>query len=158
MKKIFVILLAALPLLVGSCSKDDEENNNGGENEEVITPGNDTRPTWEYPNYNNWEQTMTVRLLMQKELEPYVTDGDLLCAKINDEVRGLTPPEIDGDEKSFPITIGADGAEGRVFLSYYCDSLHRILTIDWADFNANAVPMGDDDFYRPTFWNPKSKK
>ena len=158
MKKIFIMLLATLPLLVGGCSKDDEENNTGGEKEDVITPGTDTRPDWEYPNYDKWEQTMSIRLLMQTELEPYVTTQDLMCAKINDEVRGLTPPVIEEDEKFFPLTVGADGAEGRVFLSYYCDSLHRVFTIDWADFNADAVPMGDDDFYRPTFWTPKSKK
>ena len=162
MKKILFMIIAALAFMAWSCSKsdDDDGTNNPGEvtpqpgpDEDSITiaPGTDAKPAWENPNYDNWEQTMSVRILMQKELEPYVTGEDLLCAMMKDEVRGLTPPVIEPEGTFFPLTVGADGAEARVFLHYYCDSLHRIFTIDWADFNASTVPMGDDSFYRPVF-------
>lgn len=164
-----MMIIATLALVAVGCSKSDDDdiggngggngNGNGGEggNDDttlVITPGTDERPAWEYPDYDKWEQTMSVKILMQNELEPYMTQNDLLCATMNDEVRGLTPPTIEDeyDSRFFPLTIGADGAEARIFLHYYCDSLHRIFTIDWSGFDANAIPMGDDPyFYRPTF-------
>ena len=159
MKKILFVIIAALAVMAWSCSKSDDDDNivappqpiPTNKDSVTIESGNDVKPAWEYPNYDNWEQTMSVRILVQKELESYVTGEDLLCATMKDEVRGLTPPVIEPEGTFFPLTVGADGAEARVFLHYYCDSLHRIFTIDWADFNASTVPMGDDSFYRPVF-------
>lgn len=175
MKKLLIIF-AALAIMAGSCSKEegdaeqpkDNPGNNQegdgtekpGNNQEDTIPvnvessllaGNDTRPDWEAPNYDNWEQTMSVRILPQKILEPYVTEGDLLCAMMNDEVRGLTEPVFDPDMTFFPLTVGADGAEAKIFLYYYCDSLHRIYSTEWTDFNASLPPMGEDGIYRPEF-------
>lgn len=165
-----MLIMATLALVAMGCSKSDDDDNGGngngngngggngngngnGNSSLVITPGTDEKPAWEYPDYDRWEQTMTLQLLMQKELEPYVTSSDLLCATMNDEVRGLTGPTIEEEYGSrfFPLTIGGDGAEARIFLHYYCDSLHRIFSIDWADFNTSVVPMGDNAFYRPVF-------
>ena len=113
--------------------------------------GNDVRPNWEAPNYDNWEQTMSVRILPQQKLEPFVTKNDLLCAMMNNEVRGLTEPVFEPDMTFFPLTVGADGAEAKIYLYYYCDSLHRIYSTVWTDFNASLPPMGEDGIYRPEF-------
>ena len=171
MKKLLIIF-AALAIMAGSCSKEEgdaeQPKNNPGNNKEGIgtekpgnnqedtiavnvdsslLAGNDARPDWEAPNYDNWEQTMSVRILPQKKLEPYVTEGDLLCAMM----RGLTEPVFEPDMIFFPLTIGADGAEAKIHLYYYCDSLHRIYTTQWTDFNASLPPMGEDGIYRPEF-------
>ncbi len=168
MKKILIII-ASLAFVAWGCSKSDDDNNNTGgkpgEGTEIndstgnsgsdissqLTPGTDERPDWQVPNYDNWEQTMSVMILPQKELQPFVTENDLLCAQMNGEVRGLTAPVIDQDITFFPLTVGADGAEARVYLYYYCDSLHRIFSTDWAEFNPSVVPTGESTFYRPVF-------
>ena len=41
--------------------------------------------------------------------------------------------------------------EAKIFLYYYCDSLHRIYSTEWTDFNASLPPMGEDGIYRPEF-------
>lgn len=160
MKKILMII-ATIGLVALGCSKSDHEDNtdpdnpnNGNENTEAVeqlTPGTDERPDWQDPDYDNWEQTMSVMILPQEKLKPYVTENDLLCAQMNGEVRGLTEPVIEEDMIFYPLTVGADGAEARVFLHYYCDKLHRIFSLDWADFNPSVVPTGESSFYRPLF-------
>ena len=121
-----MLIMATLALVAMGCSKSDDDDNGGngngngngggngngngnGNSSLVITPGTDEKPAWEYPDYDRWEQTMTLQLLMQKELEPYVTSSDLLCATMNDEVRGLTGPTIEEEYGScfFPLTCTA---------------------------------------------------
>lgn len=94
---------------------------------------------------------MSVSLLMQRELEPYVTAQDLLCATIGNEVRGLTAPTIEEGLIFFPLTVAANGGGETVSLSYYCERLHRIFTIPWTTFDASVAPMGEDGIYRPQF-------
>lgn len=175
MKKL-LIFFAALALLAGSCSKEEGDadiagnnqsgnvNGSGNENQfdgktdsienavdSSMLAGNDVRPNWEAPNYDNWEQTMSVRILPQQKLESFVTKNDLLCAMMNNEVRGLTEPVFEPDMTFFPLTVGADGAEAKIYLYYYCDSLHRIYSTEWTDFNSSLPPMGEDGIYRPEF-------
>ena len=94
---------------------------------------------------------MSISLLMQRELEPYVTTNDLLCAIIGDEVRGLTAPTIEEGLIFFPLTVAANGKGESIKLSYYCERLHRIFTIPWTTFDASVVPMGEGGIYRPQF-------
>lgn len=98
-----------------------------------------------------FEQTMSVSLLMQHELEPYVTTQDLICATIGDEVRGLTSPVVEDGLIFFPLTVAANGKGENVKLSYYCERLHRIFTILWTTFDASVAPMGEGGIYRPQF-------
>lgn len=165
MKKIMMII-ASIAFMAWGCSKSDEHDENidkpDGQGTEIddstgtdanskLTLGTDARPDWMVPNYDNWEQTMSVMILPQLELMPFVTENDLLCAQMNGEVRGLAEPVIEHDITFFPLTVGADGAEARVWLYYYCDSLHRVFSTDWADFNPSVVPTGESTFYRPVF-------
>ena len=142
--------LCLLPLLFLSCSGSDDNEPTPPAQQE-ITAGTDTRPAWQAPQYTAFEQTMSVSVLMQKELEPYVTQQDLLCATIGNEVRGLTTPTVEDGLIFFPLTVAANGGGEAIHLSYYCDQLHRIFTIPWTTFNASVAPMGEGGIYRPQF-------
>ena len=143
-----LLLLLSL-LLFLSCSSDSDDTNTS--DQQVIAEGTDERPDWQAPLYTAFEQTMSVQILMQRELEPYVTSEDLLCATIDGEVRGLTPPSQEGTTLFFPLTVASNGGGVTVTLSYYCDKLHRIFTIPWTTFDATTPPMGEGGIYRPQF-------
>lgn len=152
MKKLITIgvCIALLPFLFLSCSGSDD-NEQPIIIQQTIAPGSDARPDWQSPQYAAFEQTMSVQVLMQHELEPYVTTQDLLCATIEGEVRGLTPPTVEDSLIFFPLTVAANGGGEAVNLSYYCDQLHRIFTIQWTTFDASVSPMGEGGIYRPQF-------
>lgn len=142
--------LCLLSLLFLSCSGSDD-NEPSSPTQQAIVSGSDARPAWQAPQYTAFEQTMSVSVLMQRELEPYVTQQDLLCATIGDEVRGLTTPTVEEGLIFFPLTVAANGKGEMVSLSYYCDRLHRIFTIPWTTFDTSVAPMGEDGIYRPQF-------
>lgn len=143
-------LCLLLPLVFLSCSGSDE-NDPHSPTPQTIASGNDARPAWQAPQYTSFEQTMSVSLLMQRELEPYVTTQDLLCATIGNEVRGLTAPTVEEGLIFFPLTVAANGKGESITLSYYCERLHRIFTIPWTTFDASVAPMGEGGIYRPQF-------
>ena len=144
-KTIFAI--AALAFLAWGCSSDsDEDTRPTG-----IPEGTETRPAWTAPNYDLYEQTMSVDILLQDELLQYASEQDLLCATINNEVRGVATALQVNDQWVFPLTVVSNEAGVTVGLSYYCDKLHRIFTINWTQFDASVAPTGTGDIYKPKF-------
>ena len=144
--------LCLLPLFLLSCSDSDSDSNGSDpSNQQTIASGNDARPDWQAPQYTTFEQTMSVQILMQHELESYVTSQDLLCATIDGEVRGLTTPHWEDGIIFFPLIVAANGGGVSVSLSYYCDRLHRIFSIPWTTFDASVKPTGEGGIYRPQF-------
>lgn len=156
-----LITLAALTLMAWGCSSSD--NDTTAPTPPATTPttvvieaGTDARPTtWQTPDFNLYEQTMNVEILLQEELQPYASDEDLLCATIGEDIRGLaTPLQVDG-KWVFPLTVGSNESDVAVNLSYYCERLHRIFTIAWATFDATTPPTGTGSIYQPTFFETK---
>ena len=148
-KIISMLMLAALAIMAGACSSDDDDEPGGGTTDpekpvtEYLTPGNDQRPDWRAPDYTLYGGiTMAVQVELGDTLANYQSGNDLMCAKIGDEVRAVTPP----------LSIAGDGTDQAVSLHYYCDQLHRIFTIkDWATFDASTKPTGESSLYRPCF-------
>lgn len=153
MKKylISMMLLAALTLAVGSCSKDNEDSETNGSS--IVQEGNDARPTqWILPDASLYELRMTVQVELGDTLVNFQSSEDLMCAKISGQVRAVTTPHETGGVIYYPLIIFDDGEGEMVSLFYYCDRLHRIFTIkDWAQFSASAAPTGDSGIYRPEF-------
>ncbi len=144
-KTIFAI--AALAFLAWGCSSDsDEDTRPTG-----IPEGTETRPAWTAPNYDLYEQTMSVDVLLQDTLVQYASKQDLLCATINNEVRGVATALQVNDQWVCPLTVVSNEAGVTVGLSYYCDKLHRIFTINWTQFDASVAPTGTGDIYKPKF-------
>lgn len=152
MMKKKILALAALALLAWGCSSDDDGTTTPPTPEEttVIEPGTDTRPDWVAPNANSYEQNMNVFLTLQNELQPYISANDLLCAKIDGEVRGVAVPHQDAGDWLISMIVFSNGA-APIQLSYYCDKLHRIFTTDWTTFDADVAPTGTGGIYQPEF-------
>lgn len=159
-KKFFpILMLAALAFMAGACSSDDDTDNGGESKEpeptvyEYLTPGSDQRPDWKAPDYTLYGGiTMAVQVQLGDTLAYYQSGGDLMCAKIDGEVRAVTPPQATGGVTYYPLSIAGDGTNMAVSLHYYCDQLHRIFTIkDWATFDASTKPTGESSLYRPCF-------
>lgn len=155
MMKHNIILMAALTLMVWSCSSTDDEPRKPEEETSqdttvVIQPANDERPAWQAPDYARYEQTMSVFLHLQSELVPYASSSDVLCATISGDVRGIA--NFDADNTGFVLIIAGDSSDEIISLSYYCDRLHRLFTLtNWASFDSAMAPMGTGGLYTPIF-------
>ena len=147
------IICPSLGMVFTGCSSDDDEQQEPKPSVEAkpLEQGNDQRPGWQSPNYDVYEMTMSVEVCLQDRLQAYASANDVLCATIGGEVRGVATP-LQVDEKwVFPLTVGSNESQVPVTLSYYCDSLHRIFTASWTNFDASAAPMGVGGIYEPVF-------
>lgn len=162
MKKLLYLAGVALvaTLLLGACSKSDdgESNENEGQKEVNWTPkeGTDVRPTWAKPTDASWmdEWPMSVQIGIQPELQPYVSDGDLMCAMLKDEVRAVSGLKETGGQYYFMLPIMGNSGDGFVTLKYYCDRLHRIFTFtDWMEFDTTIQPTDQGTPYIVQFFN-----
>lgn len=154
MMKKYILALAVLALLAWGCSSDDSESTMPTpptpEETTVIETGSDTRPDWVAPNANAFEQTMNVYMMLQDKLQPYISENDMVCAKIDGEVRGVAVPRLDEGDWLISLIVFSNGA-APIQLSYYCDRLHRIFSIEWTTFDADVAPTGTGGIYKPTF-------
>ena len=94
---------------------------------------------------------MFVRVQLQDTLQSYASDQDLLCATINNEVRGVAKAKQLNGEWVFDTHIGSNDMGKLINLLYYCDKLHRIYTIEWGKFDTTTPPTGEGNFYQPVF-------
>ena len=147
------LLLAALVFVASGCSSHDDDIVTIETPETTtIERGNDARPSWQNPNYDDYELTMTVVVTLQDTLRPYASDEDLMAATIDGQVRALATARTSGNKWYFPLTIAANGGERTMTLSYWCKDLQRIFTIDaWATFDPSAAPTGTSALYEPLF-------
>ena len=146
-----IIALAALAFMAWGCNSSDDDDQMPIPAESVTAASADNRPTWDAPNYDLYEQTMVVEVLLQEKLKTYASAQDMLCATINNEVRGVaTPVQLDSTWM-FPLTIASNNVAEDISLSYYCEKLHRIYTIEWTTFDATVAPTGKDGIYLPVF-------
>jgi hypothetical protein len=141
-----IVAIAALAFLAWGCSSDDLPLT-----KKEIPAGTDVRPTWQATNYDLYELTMSVDVLLQDTLVKYASTEDLLCATINNEVCGVAAAEQVDDQWLFPLTVGSNDASAMVNLSYYCEKLHRIYTINWTTFDASVSPTVSEGIYKPEF-------
>ena len=144
-----ILALAALAFLAWGCSSSSDSDE---ELLPVVTlEGSDARPAWTAPNYDLYEQTMSVDILLQDTLAQYASAQDMVCALVNNEVRGLALAQQVDNQWLFPLTVASNDGGVMVVLSYYCDKLHRIFTINWTQFDASVAPTGTDGIYKPKF-------
>lgn len=141
-----MIALAALAFMAWGCSSDNDDDQG------LFKMGNDARPAeWRIPNFNDYELTMSIDVKLQDVLQAYGSENDLLCAFIQDEIRGLAEPIQVNGQWVFPMTVGSNASDVPVFLSYYCDRLHRIYTTQWTTFDTTLPPTGVGGIYQPEF-------
>ena len=158
MMKKSILALAALALLAWGCSSDGDNSTSPAPTPNPPTPtpteipsGTDTRPAWQSPNYDLYEQVMNVDVQLQDTLVKYASEQDLMSAIIGGEVRGVAAAQQNDDNWVFPLIIASDNAGVAIELSYYCDKLHRIFSIQWTTFDASVAPTGTGGIYQPEF-------
>ena len=150
-----ILALAALALLAWGCSSDGDGTSTQPTpptpTPTEIPAGTDTRPTWQSPNYDLYEQTMIVEVQLQDTLAKYASAQDLMSATIGGEVRGVAAAQQNDDNWTFPLIIASNNVGVAIELSYYCDKLHRIFSIQWTTFDASVAPTGTGGIYQPEF-------
>ena len=151
-----VVLSATLLFTACSTSDDVAPGTKPVDPTEKAVPqaGTDERPTWIAPDISLFSgDPMTVQIALQEELQPYVGDGDLMCAKLNGEVRAVSNLYESYGQKHFRLSIYVSGNEGAVTLCYYCKQLSRIFTVEnWKTFDASTAPTDGGTPYVPTFF------
>jgi len=151
-----ILALAALATMAWGCSTSDDEAPTPSEpTSQGILQGMELRPTtWLAVNYDLYESLMFVDVVLQDTLQPYASKADMMCATVDGEVRGVAPePTNEGGSWMFHMTVGSNESNVPVALSYYCDSLKRIFTVDeWTTFDANRAPTGEGAVYVPVFY------
>ena len=156
MKKLLYLAGVALvaTLLLGACSSDDDDNQQN-QNGSTLTEGTDARPSWvvssDASSMDEWP--MSVQIGVQSELLPYVSNADLMCAMLKDEVRAVSGLKETGGQYYFMLPIQGNSGEGLVTLKYYCDKLHRIFTVsDWKEFDSTIQPTDQGTPYEVQFF------
>lgn len=156
MKKLLYLAGVALvaTLLLGACSSDDDDNQQN-QNGSTLTEGTDVRPSWVVSSaassMDDWP--MSVQIGVQSELLPYVSNADLMCAILKDEVRAVSDLKETGGQYYFMLPIQGNSGEGLVTLKYYCDKLHRIFTVsDWKEFDSTIQPTDQGTPYEVQFF------
>ena len=153
--KIAGVVLSATLLLTACSSSDDDDNKPIDPTEKTVPqPGTDERPTWTAPDISLFGgDPMTVQVTLQDELLPYAGNEDLMCAKLNGEVRAVSNLDESYGQKHFRLSIYGSSNEGAVTLYYYCQQLSRIFTVDdWKAFDASTAPTDGGTPYVPTFF------
>lgn len=150
-----ILAIAALAFMAWGCSSshDDDDDMLNPPVAQTIAEGNDKRPDWQVqaPNYDLFEQTMTVDVVLQDTLQSYASVADLLCAKAGEEVRGVALPKAVDGQWTYTITVASNAPGEDISLYYYCDKLHRIFSTYWTRFDATLPPIGNDVIYQPVF-------
>jgi hypothetical protein len=115
---------------------------------------NQERPNWTQPAaiYENWT-TMMVQI--EKTLQPYASQQDLMAIFINDELRGLASPAVvvgSGESSSTKYLMKVWGNEKgtetvKVTLKYYSQQLQHIFSLsDNIRLDADVTTGIEGDF------------
>ena len=108
MKYIKVIAIAALAcIMAGSCSSDSDDQSGavtlketatGKPNWTIDLSYNEETPDWQAPDPSLYENWMIFMVRMQEELDPYISDDDMLALFIDGELRAVNHPAKPADE------------------------------------------------------------
>ena len=146
--------LCLLCVVCVSCGDDNELRDPYKQYKDYLSKGNETRPEWEEREglYTEYESTMSVQIQLQNILLPYLSDEDLMCAVIDDDVRAVASPAHTGGQIYFPLVIAGNSSDGEVCLHYYCKKLQRTYIIeDWMPFTPGLSPLDNGEPYKPKF-------
>ncbi len=159
------LLFACLALFVACSSDDDNEGGNKNATYTVTTVSeapvwqidwsfNQERPSWTEPDASLYENWTILKVQIEEELQPYVSEGDMMAVFINGELRGMTTPATLEDEtltnkfllKVYGNETGTETVH-HMSLQYYCQKLNQIFTLsDNIKLDSDQTTGIDEDF------------
>ena len=172
--KIMSILLASLVL--GACSSSDGDSNNSQQaySETTVTEApawqidwsyNQERPSWTEPDATLYENWTILKVLIEDELKPYTSEGDMMALFVNGELRGMaTPAVIVGSNqvengkfvmKAWGNETGAETV--NISLQYYSQTLKQIFTLSDVIKFSSDLDTGIESDYIPEFTSQVSR-
>ena len=114
---------------------------------------NQERPSWTEPDASLYENWTILKVQIEEELQPYVSEGDMMAVFVNGELRGMTTPATLEDEtltNKFLLKVYGNetGTETvHMSLQYYCQKLNQIFTLsDNIKLDSDQTTGIDEDF------------
>ena len=136
-----VILLASLTL--GACGSDDEQKAEGytvatvsqAPTWQIDWQGNDTRPDWQEPDIQNYENWSIIKVQIEDALIPYTSTDDLMAVFVAGECRAVQGPALvlgSPEQNTTTYLLKAwgnenDGERLVVTLKYYNAQLKQVF-------------------------------
>ena len=175
MKKTKIIFAVLASLFLGACSSDNSDNKQPSYTETAQTEApawgmdwsnNQERPDWTEPDFPSIYENWTVmKVQIEKTLEPYTSEGDLLALFVNGELRGLTGPavivgsdQVDNGKFVLKVWGNETGNETvNMSLQYYNQTLKHVFTLS-EDISMNSdETTGIDNDFVPEFTKGSAK-
>lgn len=167
-----VVLLASLTF--GACGSDDHEPTGKGyfvssvseaPTWQIDWQANDSRPDWQEPNIQDYENWGIMKVQIEDELKPYASVDDRLALFVGDECRGVQRPAIfvgSSETNTTTYLLKAwgnenDGDQLRVTLKYYNAQLKQVFarTADITYLVGKDFGVGTDFIPKFTFGSSK---
>lgn len=178
MKKTKLVFAVLASLFLGACSSDNSDNSDNKqpsytETAQTEAPAwgmdwsnNQERPDWTEPDFPSIYENWTVmKVQIEKTLEPYTSEGDLLALFVNGELRGLAGPavivgsdQVDNGKFVLKVWGNETGNETvNMSLQYYNQTLKHVFTLS-EDISMNSdETTGIDNDFVPEFTKGSAK-
>lgn len=176
MKKTKLIFAVLASLFLGACSSSDNSDNKQTSYTETAQKeapkwgmdwnNNQERPDWTEKDFGAIFENWTILMVkIEKTLEPYTSEGDMLALFVNGELRGLAKPAVivgsDQIEKgNFVLKVWGNETGNEpvsMSLQYYNQTLKHLFTLS-EDIAMNFdVTTGIDSDFIPEFTKGSAK-
>ena len=162
-------LLLLASLVLGACSSDDDNDKKNAAYTvtqvseapvwQIDWNNDQTRPNWTEPDASLYENWTILKVQIEDELKPYVSEGDLMALFVNGELRGLASPAVivgtgqTGNGKFLMKVYGNESGTETVHmtLQYYSQTLKEIFTLSDNIILDSDVTTGIDTDFIPEF-------
>ena len=169
--------LLLLAFILGACSSDDDGgsgSSNAGYTETNVNEApvwqidwnnSQESPNWTEPDVALYENWTILKVQIEDELKPYVSEGDQMALIVNGELRGLASPavivgtgEIDNGKFLMKAYGNETGEETvNMTLQYYCQQLKHLFTLtDDITLDSDETTGFDEEFI-PEFTRGSAK-
>ena len=120
---------------------------------------NQTRPDWQEPAAENFENWTVMLVKIEEALLPYVSEDDLLAIFIDDELRGLSSPSVvvstnEVDATQYLLKVFGNenlGDEVSLTMNYYNAQLGQVFSLSETMILDEDVLVGFDEDFIPSF-------
>ena len=160
MKTIKILMLTAALTMVWGCSSSDDEAPKTYTFEASEKPAwsvnltsSDADPQWQDIDRSQYESWMYVTVKLEDELAAHASTDDRMVVFIGNEQRTRpAAPNIYADGSVyFVMTIGGNSTDRvvKIRLSYWCEKLRQLFTIEEQATFTPELPYGNTSDYMP---------